>query len=207
MGRRWLVLAVAVALAVALVWALIRTVGGILAVTFWYVLWYVNLVLKSLPQAAYWAIFLCVAGAIAIASLLGRGDAQPGEKEMPAPQRGPVRQLAYSIRQAGEGYYFRWRLAGQLSERILEAMDAGGQMTAGSRRRWWARNNQEVPPEVRAYVEAALWGGFWRPSGVGARLRRAFSPDQAVSPLDLDLKTVVRFLESQVEGADEWRHS
>jgi hypothetical protein len=207
MRRRWLVLAVAVVLAVLLVWVLIRLAGGTVAMAFWYVLWYTNLLLKTIPQAAYWALFLCVAAAIAIASLLGRGKARTGRKERPALQWGPVRQLAHSVRRAGEGTYFRWLLAGQLSERIIEAMDASGQATGRSRREWWTRNSQDVPPEIRAYVEAALWGGLWRQSGMGSRVRRAFSSDQTASPLDLDLETVVRFLESQVEGADEWRRS
>ncbi len=207
MRRRWLVLAIALVLAAPLVWALIRSTGRTLAVTFWYVLWYTNLVLKSIPQAACWALFLCLAAAMAIASLVGRRKARPRAEENPAPQRGPVRRLALSIQRAGEGYYFRWLLAGQLSGRIIEAMAAGDPTVAGARRQWWVRNSQDVPPEIRAYAEAALWGGFWRPDGMRSRLRRAFSSDQAASPLDLDLETVVRFLESQVEGADEWRHS
>ena len=207
MRRRWLVLAITVALVVALVWALVRSVGGMLAVAIWWLLWYTNLVLKSIPQVACWALFLCLAAAMAIASLLGQGKAQPGGKEMPAPQGGPVRRLMLSIQRAGEGYYFRWRLAGQLSERIIEAMATGDPTVTGARRQWWASNSRDVPPKIRAYVEAALWGGFWRPDGMRSRLRRAFSSDQAASPLDLDLETVVQFLESQVEGTDEWRRS
>ena len=207
MRRRWLVLALALVLAAPLVWALIRSVGGEFAVALWYVLWYTDLVLKSIPQAACWALFLCVAAAMAIASLLGRRKVRRRAEEIPAPQRGPVRRLALSIQRAGEGYYSRWLLAGQLSGRIIEALATDDQTAAGARRQWWASNSRDVPPEIRAYVETAMWGGFWRPSGVGSRLRRVFSAEQAASPLDLDLETVVRFLESQVEGADEWRHS
>lgn len=207
MRRRWLVLAVAAALAVPLVWALVRFMGGGLSVASWYVLWYANLLLKTIPQDAFWVLFICLAAALAVASLRGRHRARQGAHETPAALGGTVRQLALSIRRAGEAYYFRWRLAGQLSGLIVEAMGHAGEATAEPKRQWWERNSGDVPPEIRAYVEAALWGGFERPDSVGSRLRRALSAGGALSPLELDMDTVVCFLESRVEGADEWRRS
>jgi hypothetical protein len=202
MRRRWLIVGAGILLAVTLGWASVRLTGGALSAAFWYLLWHANLQLKSIPQDAFWALFLCLSAALAVASLFGRRMARLDEAELPALSKGLVRPLAHSIRRAREAHYFRWRLARQLSALIVEAIDTSGQSGVGSRRQWWMKNSQNVPPEIRGYVEAALWGGFWRPAGTMPHWRRALSPGQARFPIDLDLETVVRFLEDQVEGAD-----
>ena len=205
MRRRWLIIGAGALLTVGLGWATVRLTGGALSAAFWYALWHVNLQLKSIPQDAFWALLLCLAAALAVASLFGRRTPRRVEGEQPERPRGLVRPLAHSVRRAKEAYYFRWRLARQLSALIVEAIDTSGQSGAGSKRQWWLKNSQNVPPEIRAYIEAALWGGFLRSAQTMPPWRRALSPGQARFPIDLDLETVVRFLEDQVEGADEHR--
>ena len=205
MRRRWLVVGVAAVLAVPLVWAAIHLLGGVLSAAFWYALWRANLVVKTIPQEAFWVLFLCLSAALAVSSLLGRRTTWQGQRGATALKGGLVRELTHSIGRATGAYYFRWLLAGRLSRLILEAMDASGQSAEGPRRQWWAKNSEDVPTEIKAYVEAALWGGFWRPAGMISGLRHSVSPGEVTSPLDLNLETVVRFLEDQVEGADERR--
>jgi len=207
MRHRWWVLAAVLAAAIPLGWLLVRMLEKPLSEVVWFALWYADLLLGTIPQVAYWTLFLCLAAAIAVAGLWVRRRPEPEANEGVTPQRGAVRRLAHSIRRADEGHYFRWILARQLGQRIIEAMDISGQMAAGVRRQWWVAHGQDLPPAIRAYIEAALWGGFWHSRGVGSRLRRALSTDQAVTPLDLDLETVVRFLESKVEGVDEQQRS
>jgi len=205
MRRRWLIAGAGALLAVGLGWALVRLTGGVLSAAFWYALWHANLQLKSVPQDAVWVIFICLCAALAVASLVGRRMARQDMGQLPAPPRGLVRPMAHSVRRAKEAYYFRWRLARQLSALIVEAIDTGGQSGGGARRQWWMKNSQNLPPEIRAYVEAALWGGFWQPAQIVSPWKRVLSPGQARFPIELDLETVVRFLEDQVEGADEHR--
>jgi hypothetical protein len=88
---------------------------------------------------------------------------------------------------------------------IVEAIDTSGQRGAEPKRQWWLKNSQNVPPEIRGYVDAALWGRFGRPAQMMPHWRRALSLGRASSPIDLDPETVVRFLQDQVEGPDEHR--
>jgi hypothetical protein len=207
MRRRWLIAGAGVLVAMALGWATVRFTGGTLSAAFWYVLWHTNLQLKSIPQDAFWVLLLCLSAALAVASLVGRRTTRRVEDESPAPSKRLVRPLAHSVHRAGEAYYFRWRLARQLSALIVEAVDIAGQSGTGSKRQWWIKNSQNVPPEIRAYVDAALWGGFLRSTQTMPLWRRALSSGQARFPIDLDLETVVRFLEEQVEGEDEHRQA
>ena len=205
MRRRWFIIGAGVLVAVALGWASVRLTGGALSAAFWYVLWYTNLQLKSIPQDAFWVLLICLSAALAVASLFGRRPTRRVEGEQPERSRGLIRPMAHAVRRASETYYYRWRLARQLSALVVEAIDTSGQSGARSKRQWWIKNSEDVPPEIRGYVEAALWGGLLRTGQMTPLWRRALSPGQARSPIDLDLETVVRFLEDQVEGADEHR--
>jgi hypothetical protein len=203
MRRRWVIAGAGLLLAAILGWVAVRLTGGTLSAVFWYVLWHANLQLKSIPQDTFWVLLIFLSASLAIASLWVRRTTRHDEKELPPLSRASVRHLAHSIRRAKEAHYFRWRLARQLSVLIVEALDTSGQSGAGSRRQWWVKNSQNVPPEIRGYVEAALWGGFRRSTETMPQWRRALSLGQARSPMDLDLETVIRFLEDQVEGVDE----
>ncbi len=183
-------------------------------VALWYVLWLGDRVLKSLPQAFYWALLLGVATILAIASLVHRGRSRPIESKSGRGEQGPVRQLAEAIDLAERGHYFQWKLSRQLSGLILDVVDRprlsnGSSLIAGDDgldasfdliRRRLATGQMVLPSAVQACLEAGPWGEHEEAMGWLPRLRRLlFGKRFAAVPM-LDMETLVQYLEGQMEG-------
>ena len=190
-------------LGVLLLCAIVQWASGTLTTVIWYVVWSVNLVLGTLPQAFFWILFLCLATIIAAYSLLGGLNlSRPAPRRAP-PYSGRTQRLAHSFELADQGLYYKWSLARELSLLLLDALGCDPGLEWAQRRRWLNSPQLDIPPEIRAYVNSALWGSFAEYAARRPRLARALGRARTLSPLDLDPARAVRFLEKQMEVAND----
>jgi len=200
--RRLIVIGVALLIAIPLVVLATRWVANTLSVLAWYLVWYTDLVLDSVPQAFFWVLLVVIAVVLATLSLIQGRRPGPGRREARRSGLGPVRELATLIERAADGYYFKWTLAQELSSLIVGAVDGHGLGPGDLRREWHLREKPGVPPEIQAYVNEAIWGSFSVPSDIASLWKRV-ARQQSATPLDLDPKAVVRFVETQLEVVDD----
>jgi hypothetical protein len=183
---------------------LVQWARGALAGMIWALLWYSNLVLRGFHQSVFWILFLCVAGIIASISLL-RGFRLP--RARPRKERPPASRLArmaQAFHLADRGQYFRWSLARELSLLTLDALGCDPDLESGPRRQWLNNPQLDIPPEIRAYVDAALWGSYAEQAAHRPpRLLRALSRAPNDSPIGLDPTHVIQYLEKILEVTND----
>jgi hypothetical protein len=204
--RRWAVRGAWLALGLLVLWLVVQWARGTLAGLVWFVVWYLNLVLRGFHQALFWGLFLALAVAIALLTLArgARFHRRAAARAAPAP--GPVQQLARSIRLTRQGHYFKWSLGRDLGALVVEALDGEEGLDQEAKRKLLERADRSMPPEVRAYVDAAMWGTYAEQAEPRARWLRFLPKPRPPSPLDLDPAVVAEYLERQLEVANDRRH-
>jgi hypothetical protein len=159
-----------------------------------YLLWLAGVLVDSLPQALLWIGFLATAVFVAWKSL-SVPRARPPLRQIPSPSRAPAMIWTSLFQRAADDRYVRWLLAQRLGQLALELLSSQDQSAA--RGLWYYLRDEttEMPPSVRAYLQAGTQiylpapGRWWRwwPWGTRAEPQR--------DPLDLDPAEVVQYLE------------
>jgi len=202
MIRRALFLGLALAAAIGLAVLLRDLVREALVEPLAYLLWLVRLELESLPQAIAWValivIGLLLAGRSLVAGAAPARRAAPGERDYAGQVEATVRWLNLTT----HGDYYKWRLAQRLSELALEALAQREQIGVEEARRRLDDGRLDVPPDIRAYLQAGLQPDYF---GRLPRPRWRWRLRAPSSSLDLAPETVVRFLETQLEAERDYR--
>ena len=168
-----------------------------------YLAWTADLVFRSIPGWLWWGWFLVIALVIAGQSLRVRHKSLPSPRAGRLPAISPMRVWLNRISTSDQGDYFRWRLAHEMAElslRLLAARDRHD-LTQGDRPEYGSEYIQTLnaPPEVQAYLLSGLQMPQWHTRNRFIKLLRRAHPDEGNSPLELDLRKTVEFLEGQLE--------
>jgi hypothetical protein len=155
-----------------------------------------NLVLSAIPQVIFWTLLLFIGFMVAARSLMARKRRPWGTDRMPAAYPGQLWTLLRWVQREPESAYFRQRLARRLV-RLAADLQAYRQKRVPDRfnRRL---DDLDVPPEIRAYLEAGMTLSPSDGLGPLSRFARWLWPQRTAS-LDFDLERVVQFLENQLE--------
>jgi hypothetical protein len=204
---RGLTLLGAALLAIPLVVLAAGWAAGAMSIQVWYIVWYADLVLGSVPQEVYWAFLVVISVVVAGLSLIRRRERHSGGSENLRAGPVPVRELAALIQDTEDGYYYQWSLAQELSSLIVEAVEGRRLSPSELRREWYSQEKPGVPADIQAYVKEGIWGSYVAPGNVASRLGRAILGHQPASPLDLDPEVVVKFIEERLEVADGTRRT
>lgn len=196
MKRRWWLLVLALLAAVPLAGWLKDFVRDSLLAPLLELLWLLRLEFESLPQSYLWIILIVIGLLLAAGSLLT--SAMPRRRGPPPgwDRGGPVEVTARWLDLAAHGSYYKWRIARRLSELAVEALAQREHLTPEQVKQRLEIGGLDVPPEIRAYVQAGLSSdllsqlerpspGFWSRAGA--------------APLDLSPEIIVRFLEAEAE--------
>lgn len=181
-------------------------VGQFIVQPLLYVLWVSRLFLGSIHQVIYWFLLIAVVLILAIRSLIGRWGRWKEEPLFDVLFGGRVRVWARWVELATERYYYRgyfkWRLARQLGELTQDVLAYRERLTPREVRRELEAGGFNLPPDIRAYLEAGLlqrsFSSFREMRRRSRRFR--FLPNREPSPLDIDPMRVIRFLQQQMEG-------
>lgn len=202
MRRRLLLIALAALLVALAAPAIDEFVGQVIVIPLLYIAWFAYALISSLPQALLWGGFVLVALLIAWRSLRKQrfvAEERLEEGHTPGRLERWVRLIRFADQErVGQKGYAAWRLANRLSSLALEVLAEQERRSAQELRQQLARAALDIPPEVRAYLQAGIdrhdpsWSlrrrGWPFPAWRRSRAARA--------PLDLDPERVVRLIET-----------
>ncbi len=195
----------ALLLAVPLILLVLNQRRGAIATGLWYVVWIGNLLFKSVPQSAYWVLFLLVALVIAAASLARRARRKQDISHEEPARPGRVQQLARLVRRAERSSYVKWQLArllGNLTRDVIARQVPGavdGMLLP------ILEDEGDVPPGLMAYLEAGLDRWPHERSSLLGWVRRLLGTSAPIGALDLSPERVVEFLEDQGSHMEVFR--
>lgn len=193
-------LALTVLLVAVLMAALRDFVREVVVVPLSYLLWFVELILKSIPQFVSWALLLAIVMLLVIRSLRAEPQPAPKPRAVGARSAGTVEAWLRRIRLRARGQYSRERFAQHLGSLVLTVLAYRERLTPRDIQRRLENGDLAIPPEIRAYLEAEMRPALPRRVGLTTRLMRRLGLDAAhTSALDRDLEEVVQFLEDQLE--------
>ena len=196
MTRRWLVIVGVVVMAVLLAFPLRGVVNQLIVVPVSYLLWLLGLLYLALPQQLWWIAITFLVLFLLGKSLLIEIKAPRVSVPVSRVERGKVEGLAAAMQKSDRGIYFKWLVAnrlGKLAHQILQQRENGKERSVFAP---LVGQGWEPAKELQQYLEKGLHGSFsdFPNSGYGYFGR----PPKTL--LDHDVKEVIEFLESQVEG-------
>ncbi len=151
-------------------------------------LWFISLIVRSIPQSILWAAFLVIMVLVVVSGL--KGDTSKTAQVQRAGNRraGRVETWTRRLESAQVSRYAQWRLAMELRQLTWELNSPH----EGEARVRLNLEDLELPDEIRAYLEA--------PHPVGRRWAKRKKRGGSVpsDPLDLDPGAVVEFLRERM---------
>jgi energy-coupling factor transporter transmembrane protein EcfT len=181
---RWLLMAVILVITLALSFFMRDLVYDMVIVPLAYLFWLVKYYYTAIPQLFLWIVFLIVLFVTVAWNFIPQARPSRRKEHFHRPPDGQVETLAAWIRNSRKGNYFKWQLAnrlGRISRKLKEI----------SRQRQDSEPGREA---VENYFDAGLNKSF-----VDFTTPRSRFDQPASTPLDLDPKDAVDFLESQME--------
>jgi len=173
------------------------------AIPIWYLVWLGGLVIRSLPQQLLWGVFVVVSFLIVFVSLSQVSDSEQDQEEASS-HTGPVLDQLSTLRRLGKGVYFRWRLAHDLRQRVIDILAYTERISPEEMEERLMDGGYEVPDVVEQLLIAGLPSGLPGPISLTDRL---FRPGRATAHLNVDFDAVIRFLETKLEIGNERRNT
>jgi hypothetical protein len=159
-----------------------------------HVFWFITLVVKSIPQWAFWTLLIVISLIVAHKSLSEERPAKQSSRKSTSSQKGPVGNWLSLLEQSKRSRYFKWSLAQALKRLGQDILLPQKALDPNKRENRRVRLGSDLPPEITAYLEARIPTSQrlpWR------WLRRKSDPSSAA--LDLDPEIVVQYLENQID--------
>ena len=200
--RFWWAPLVGLPLVVLLMFGLRDFVRDALAPPLSYMIWFVDIIVRTIPQTLFWAGLLIIILIIAMRSLDRErrpSPAAPGKSPFPA--RGRIAVWAERVNMLLRGKYSRHRFGYFIGKLILDVMAHEERLSYRDVERRLQQSDMEVPPAVRDYLISRL-----RPAHTEARpkfftrLKRFLGLEKQLAvQLNAELETIITFLEDQLE--------
>ncbi len=158
-----------------------------------YFFWSLGLFYRSMPQLAWWILAVMIVTLMLAGSLSTEEKIDSQQKLKSTPPQGQVEGLAVSMLKAKRGVYFKWIVANRLGKLAYQMLvrregDKSRSVFAPLVSADW-----QPDPRLQKYLETGLHGSF-SDYPDSERFTRT-----SASPLDLDVREAVEFLESQLE--------
>jgi hypothetical protein len=150
----------------------------------------------DLPQDLIWFFFIGVILFFAYKTLIKWKMAGFKSRRTPVVNPGQIEVLAELMRKANQGDYFRERLAQYLGDLTLKILAHRERLTPEMIKERLKSGTLDVPPEILLYLQAGL---LWDSPHHRKREKMHLRSTAHDSPLDLDPKRIVQFLEHQLE--------
>lgn len=156
--------------------------------------WLFLLYYRSLPQLMIWAVVVILIALIFFRSLTE--NKIPSKREQPQANTAPgaVESLALTLEKSQRGVYAKWQIARRLGKLAQNLLIQQKEQTNTKILASMSECNWQPPELVQDYLSAGLTGSF-------ADYPQPRWPFQRrhPTPFDIDIQTVVVFLESQME--------
>ncbi|MFZ5879012.1 MAG: hypothetical protein ACOY0R_06565 [Chloroflexota bacterium] len=156
------------------------------------ILWGLNLFYRSMPQLLWWVILTTVVITMAVGSLAPPEIFTPRERDRARPSHGPVESLSQEIKKTRDGAYFKWMIAnrlGRLAYQMLVQREGGNKRSAFAP---LVGVDWQPSRGLQKYLEVGLHGSF-------AEYPTSETLRHGSSPLDVEIREAVEFLEEHLE--------
>jgi hypothetical protein len=184
---RWPVLAGMAIGSLILAYLLRDFIYQLIIVPLAYLVWLLGLYYSLIPQWLLWSALLTVLLLVVLWNALP--EVRPSKRKEPkrGEIKGEVEALAVWLMNARRGNYFKWQLANRFGRIARGLNDASGR----------AGREPSADEAIEKYLDAGTNYSFV--DFLGPRSRFVRSPR---TPLDLDVRRVADYLESQMENTD-----
>ena len=152
-----------------------------------YLFWLAKFYYSAVPQVILWGLLLVILFMIVFSNLLPEFSSSPKKEPKHGPENGQVETLARWIVKSEKGTYFKWQIANRLGR-----IELGLRETSERRSRF-----QPVLSEVEASRNDAV--EKYLEAGVNTSFVDYPNRKSASTPLDVNPKEVVDYLETQLE--------
>jgi hypothetical protein len=203
-NHRLLILGLVVLLAIPLALVLRDVVREMVLTPLLYVLWFASLLLRAIHQAVFWGMLLVIVLSLAVTSLTRREKLVQKARDVEPGYPGRVRTWAQLIHLMERGDYSRWYVAQRLRRLILEILAYHEHVGIEQIKQYLKTGALDISPEVQACLQAGL--EFSRSHRLLSRIWYRLRPSRWASPAELDLESVVQFLEDQLKVEVQYDH-
>ena len=152
-----------------------------------YLLWLARFYYSAVPQVILWGSLLVILFMIIFANLIPGPSSKPREMKKYRLEKGQIETLTGWLVKADKGTYFKWQIANRLGR-----IELGLRETSERRSRF-----QPVLSEVEASRNDAV--EKYLEAGVNTSFVDYPNQKSASTPLDMNPKEVVDYLETQLE--------
>ena len=195
--RRGLVMVAIVVVAAILAFPMRQTIYSLIVIPAAFIAWNLSLLYRSYPQGIWWLVVVFIVVVMLVFSLVPRSASRGRVEEKRKPPQGQVESLAVNLRRAGQGVYFKWVVAnrlGKLAYNILRHRENGKPRSVFAP---LLGEDWEPSKDLQSYLETGLHGSFADFPTVSR-----FSGAHQKTPLDMNVREAVDFLESHVENGN-----
>jgi hypothetical protein len=192
--RRKAILFIIVAALLAIV--LKDAIWNQLIAPFLYQLWLTWIFMRSMPQIVYWNSLVVLIAIVTLISLIKHRRRKSNTIQEVIQTQDPVAKVANSISDLHKGTFFKWLIANQLGTLARSILIYQHGEVALPKRRLIGRT-WNPPAHIQRYLEAGL------ASSLINKPRRWLLFKSSDSPFDIDVNTVVEYLEDQLEIKSE----
>lgn len=154
-----------------------------------YVIWFIGLILESIPQGVIWVVFILV---MLIIALVGFKKGEPKKSQSDQllySKSGRVEKLARILNRAQSDQFTKWRLANELKRLTRKLLT-----TPDEQKKSINYQALELPREITAFFEVQ--------QPTKSSIREWFGNreyDETETALDLDPEIVIQYLEKRMK--------
>lgn len=198
--QRLLILIGAVVIAGLLAFPLRGMIYETIVIPAAFIAWNLSLLYRSYPQGIWWLVVMFIVFVMLVFSLVPRSTSRGRVEEKRKPPQGQVESLAINLRRAEQGIYFKWVVAnrlGKLAYNILRHRENDKPRSVFTP---LLGEDWEPTKDLQSYLETGLHGSFADFPNVSR-----FSGAHQKTPLDMNIREAVEFLESHVENGNSPR--
>lgn len=184
---RWLLLSGLAFLSLILAFLLQDAVYKLLIVPLAYAWWIVKFYYSLIPQLVLWVILLFLLFMTIITTFVLEVPSSRHGAQKHKSKQGRVETLAVWMSKAQRGNYYKWQVAnclGRIARGLSEMIGQHGRLASGS-------------DAIEKYLDIGLYGSF-----VDFPRPKYWFQRPAPTPLDLDPKEAVDYLESRMVGRE-----
>jgi hypothetical protein len=193
MRERLPALVLALLLAGLLALVISGTFGEVVVVPLLFLWWAAQVLYQSIHQGLLWGLFMLIA-ILLVAKNFPSSSAPLPPATPHAVSLGRVAEWSRWLHNARRDDHSRWRLAQRLSLLAIETLASREQCAPQEISRRLRDGSLDVPPLVRAYIQAGSAPYTPRP-----KLRRRFGQPAQTDPLATDPRLVIEYLEETVQ--------
>lgn len=200
-SRQILLVSAGVVISVILAFFLQDVIRRLVVTPLAYLSWVFKLLISSIPQLFIWILLLGILILIIIASLVTWVPIRESREKASRAAAGPVESLAGWVQKKNEGNYYKWKIANRLGNLAREISSHQGNWRRQDSSREVDAPGQSLQESVQRYLDAGLEESF-----INYPLPPLPFMRKSETPFDLEVESVVDFLEDQMETISGQKH-